>query len=376
MRTEHDLRDAIDILAGPLHDPATLLERLVTKPADQRRPTPARVLKPLIAALVVVAVVVTGVWAFGGNRHNSTSNVGGTNPTPLLWRFSVSHVSGYTITRDYIFRPSVPATDVSESASVTATGGGKTSGTIEFDTVPGKLVQTADSTTVAGVRYYFRSGHHVARQGGLTPAQYADPWKAAGQDAYGPQLSWHYPDGSQFIVSGTFGFKPKTYTYDNAAARTILMKLAAALRPRRLDSVAMPFHLRGLGHGLIPVALHNTPAEKVNTAGTLNNPLPLSACLNYATPQEPTPQNPTESILTVCRAKVRTTQREALASLAFTPGFIEKFIVRSLPDGTFLAVGIGIGHSKTVSQSDLQSIAKHADVTPRLSDTATWLDVN
>lgn len=373
MRTEDDLRDAIDTLAGARSDPAVLFDRLVTEPTKQRGSSSVRVLKPLIAALVVVAVAVAGVVVFGANRPLDT---GGTNTPPLRWTFSVSHVPGYTITRDSIFRPSFPAADVIESASVTATGSGKTSGTVELDTVPGKLDQTADSTTIAGVRYYFRGGHHVARQGGLTPAQYADPWKAAGQDAYRPQLSWQYPNGVQFIVSGTFGFKPKTYTYDNAAARSALMKIALAVRPGRHDPVTMPFRLRALHDGLIPVSLRNTPPEQENPPGSLGTPQPLSACLNYATPQQPSPQDPTESVLTICRVKVRTTQRATLDAIAFGPDFIAQSVVRRLPDGTLLAVGVGIGHTNTVSQYELQSIAQHADVSPNLSATTTWLDVN
>lgn len=375
MRTENDLRDAIDVLAGESSDSAELLNRLGARSAKEHGPTFARALKPLIAALVVVAVAVAAVALLGRNTNNANPPVGRPHSSPLMWKFSVGHVPGYTITRTNIFRPSIPAADISQSASITATGNGKTGGTIEFDTVPGKLVQRADSTTVGGVRYYFRNGHHVKRQGGLTPAQYADPWKAAGQDAYGPELSWHYPDGSQFVISGTFGFDPKTYNYNNTTARTVLMRIALAVRTSRQDSVTMPFRLRALPNGLVPVSLRDTPPEQQNPPGSLAAN-PLSACLNYATPQQPSPQDPTESILTVCRAKISTTRQATLDALSFNADSLARYVVRSLPDGTLLAVGVGIGHTDTVSQDDLQRITDQADVSPRLSATTTWLKVN
>lgn len=374
MRSENDLRDAIELFAGNDAESVILLERLTVAPTHARPRASRRVLTPLVAALVVLAVATAGFVVFDRKTHDIGSDVGSAPYTPLEWKFSVGSVPGYTITRDNISRPSFPAADVSEQASVTATGEGKTTGVIDFDTVPGKLVQTTDSSTVAGVTYYFRAGHHVTRRGGLTPAEYADPWKAARQDAYGPQLSWRYPDGSQFTITGTFGFVPKTYNYDNTVARNTLMKIALATRHGQRNPVAMPFSVPPLPSRLVPVSLRNTPPEQVNPPGSLSIS-PLSACLNYATTDQPSPQDPTESILTVCRAKVSTSRAATLDAIAFGTQVVANSIIRTLPDGTLLVVGVGIGHTKEVSESDLQRIAKQIDTSPDLTKPSTWVEV-
>ena len=378
MRTESNLRAAIDALAGSQPDTSKMVETLLRPGPIPPSRASTRVARPLIAAVIVAAVATTSAVISTAHQQHGDRNAGAGYVRALTWTFSVDTVPGYTITRDYNSQTGPPGSTIGTygTADITATGKSRVTGTIEYDSMISKPLRTADFTTIAGVRYYFRSGRHVTRQGGLTPAQYAHPWVAVSQADHGPQLSWQQPDGSQYVIAGSFGFLPKTYNFDNAQARKILLKIARAVHPGLAEPVRLPFHVSVLPGGLVPVKLEITPptlVANINSPGV--HPTPLAACLDYATTQQPSPEDPTESILSVCRIRIQTTEQAALTNAPdpFNHTFSAKWVVRRLPDGNLLAVGVGVGHSDAATTTELTHIADTTDVTPKLTDTGTWL---
>jgi hypothetical protein len=280
-------------------------------------------------------------------------------------------VSGFTISRDTISRLETP-TDLWQSGSVVGSGSrAHVTGQLAVELQPARLkdgageLDTAQPVTVGGRPGLFVAGRHLSGDQ-LKPEIYRQPWPAArALNDYQPRLFWWFADGSIGTLTGTFGFRPESYDYDNGAARRDMLRIARAIRVGVSEPVTAPFALpRSLPH-------HVTVESYSERGGVI--------CLGYGN------GNPTEqsmyrgywlgSVMTVCRPPTGPTRRATLAPTLIVEKESGCVSIRDLPDGSSLVVEVDPGGLKYVSCRAAEDLARRADVGPVTADRASWLTV-
>jgi hypothetical protein len=358
MRTETDVREALDTRPDPeaLRRLSVLIAELSEPEAERRR---GRGLAPVLAAAAVAAAVAASAFAASGliARWGESHEAGGgptprPEPIPAVWHFSVDPVPGYTITRVGITRE----LGIEEGATVAAAASPVT-GFLNLLTSQMRGYDDNQGTAVSvnGHPGYFVAGTHVS-QDNLITSVYHDPWRAAlANHDHQPQLYWRYPDGSWARLSGTFGFDPATYDYDNSAAEAIMLRIARAMHRDVQDPVRMPFRVTTVPAGLVLESVelyHGVP------------------CLGYGSPT----RLPGGGQALVCRVVTGATRAETLQH-ARPGGVTSTAVVRDLSDGTSVVVTYPAGGSDQFTLDEANQVANSLDVSPALSDPSTWLVV-
>lgn len=361
-RTETQIREALDdeLDAGAL-DRLTQLIAELGEPSPQRRRSPIRLLPPFaaVAVLAVVALVATVVARWNAGSGDSSVGGGGVWSAPATWKaqwtFTVDDVSGYTITRTLISRSAAVNEQVAEASTVAATGSPVTGLLVVSGSGPHRTNPSGEAVSVNGHDGQFLPGTYVS-QDGLVQSLYDDPWRAAVENHdHQPQLVWQYADGSWAELSGTFGFEPASYDYDNAAAESAMLEIARAVRTGLAEPVRMPFAVASMPTGF-----------RLDRAVFFN----AVPCLVY---DHSDGANVTFEVV-VCRVPTGTTddatRRTAQRSLPDSDGVV----VRNLSDGTSILVTYpSLGD--IFSKDDATRVANELDVSPDLGAPATWLDV-
>jgi hypothetical protein len=362
MRTEDDIREA---LAAPSADESLRsLSALIAgldEPVDERRSGRRRWAPVLAAAAVVTAVATSAlIVVWGGGTDDVATGSGTRTPLDTVWHFAVDAVPGYEITRVSIGVGIGTEGGTEQFATITAQTSQVTGGlTLQSPEIPGYDRGGGSAVSITGQPGYFVAGTHVS-QDNLISSVYVQPWRAAdANNEHQPRLYWHYPDGSWAQLEGTFGFNPATYSYDNAAAKSIMLRIARAVRHDVHDAVRVPF---GLGTAPAGLVLESVRLEH----GT--------ACLGYGQPTSLPGGGTVDDEALVCRLVTGTTRDETLrhARLDKSSGAV---VTHDLPDGTSVLVTYPGGGSDEFTQDDANRVADDLDVSPVLSDPATWLPV-
>lgn len=370
-RTEDDIRRALDVEAD-----AAALTRLRSFAAalDEPNPvaptrTPRRFL-PVAAAAAAVAIAAVGIAVVTARDGGSRPPAGGSFPTPEqlrpFWDIAVRPVPGYPVKRVFA---SSRGPEAGTFAIVTATSKtrpetgsiGSCSGTVpECSKAPDGV--PAQPTQVGARPGSFYPGRHVA-QAGLIDRLYHRPWTAAYENnEFQPVLVWRADDNTTVTISGTFGFEPTTYDYDNARARDVMLRLARAVSAGRHDPIVMPFALRDLPNHLAPEAV---------MLGRGNH------CIGYGRGGEGGRGEWVGSVMTACRV-VTGASRAATIKAAddIDPKETDGVAVHDFGDGTSVVVEVDSGQKGVVSRAAAQRLADRADVSPRLADESTWIRVD
>lgn len=379
MPTTEDLTDVLRAHAEQAAEAADdLRERLTTAPPqqDNTRRKPRRA-APLLAAAAVVAVAVAGgvvadVLQPSGGGQGSAG--GGSVALPSgapQWNFQIDTVPGFTITRAlaaWSMNLHDPAQGAwSDTATITTARGARKVGSIgtvpQWDLVVQRPAR-AQSVTVPeqsgagpGQSGFFVPGRHVS-QYGLSSKLYRHPWVAAQQnDVFQPELAWQNTDGSWSLIVGTFGFDPKTYDYNNAAALMQMEQLASGVRPAATnDPVTMPFATAPLPNGYIATDISNIDGKQ---------------CIDYTTPTMAVKDLPIPDVaLAVCRAAANAAQQDITEDSNYA-----STATRTLNDGTVFYAGVPHGVDNPLPESVLQQLVDTADVTPQVGQPGTWQPV-
>lgn len=384
IRTEDDIRRGLDsdidhaalarltAFATQLDNPA---EPDGLRPAAEPTTIYARRIRvaPLLAAAAAVAALALGAaWLETprSDERTSASNAHSAEQRRPVWNLRIARVAGYTTTR--------------VNASSIGLAGGSTTFLTATDvtrpergvltTCPGTLSScaqpagTAESVRVHGEQGFFTSGGHVGR-GSLSPTAYrAYPWLAASNADNGPSLAWYAGHDTTVFLSGTFGFDPHTFAYDNPAAEKILLRIASATTAGHSDAAHLPFTLTGLPGEVAP--------ESVRVAQG-------GACGGYGIGPRST-NDALGIVFTACRVTTGATSAATIAhadrvdsnSTNGTTHFeTEQPIIRTYPDGTSMVIAVE-PDQRAVSPRQAHDLAAHADVSPRLDDQSTWAIVD
>lgn len=381
IRSEDDIRRALD--AEPDRLALARLGAFVDA-LDDRGPTmestagarpQRRGWAPLVAAAAVI-LTVSGAAIVAVERQRARPSAAATAAEGVLspaqlrptWDIAVKAIPGYTssgIMTQGQGGPTGSSFDISATSRSRPETGDVSStvcvaGFAKCALPPAGVV--AKKVTVAGRTAYFYPGRHV-KQEYLLPSLYRQPWVAAAElhDFY-PQLSWEAGHDTWVTITGTFGFVPTTYSYDNKAAEKIMLRIGNSVTVGRRDPVYMPFALTALPGHLAP--------EAVMLARGLR-------CIDYGTGQAPDPGELVNSVITACRVKTGPTRRATIfAADGITPSDeIPGVWVHDFSDGTSVVVVLDPKQRKLVSAAQGQRLADTADVTPTLTDRSTWLEV-
>ncbi len=383
IRSEDDIRRALDVEPDGL-----ALARLgaFVDALDDRRPQlestagprpPRRGWAPLVAAAAVI-LTVSGAAVVALERQRSRSSAaaaateGVLSPAQLrpTWDIAVKAIPGYTSMGVETAGQTGPQ---GSSFNISATSRTRPeSGYIVSNVCAGGLAKcatpsarvVAQKVTVAGRTAYFYPGRHVTQEK-LLDSLYRQPWVAAAElGDFSPQLIWEPRRDTWVTVSGTFGFVPSTYRYDNSAAKKIMLRIANSVIVGRSDPVYMPFALTALPGHLAP--------EKAFLARGLR-------CIGYGTGQGPYPGDWVGSVMTACRVKTGSTRHATIFAADGITGSDEAagtgVWVHDFTDGTSVVVELDPGKQNLVSAAQGQRLADTADVTPTLTDRSTWLEV-
>jgi hypothetical protein len=372
MATETDLRDLLVELEDGAPTVRDVLDGLaLDKPHSRtaaRRRRPAWAVTGAVAACVAVAV---GVGALSLTASEQDSTTGPSARTAALraellpsWRFAVAPVPGYTVERDSIIRMD-PVTSVAQQASVGSTST-RVTGHLEvsvpasaqslrrvgnFGEVAAGELGPRRALTINGRRaYYF---HPTALSPRELDSTHGDEWAAASEYIDNqPQLYWQLPGRAVAELSGTFGFRPASATWDGRAALAALKEIAAATTYSSGQAVTVPFRLNADPHGFIPLGASLQPH---------------SECIGYGTGTQVRPTDPNWNWYDVCRHTGARPSDETGPTVA----------TRRLPDGTSLTLVTGgwPGQAKPITRAEGRRILRDADVTPVVADPSTWLPI-
>lgn len=366
-RTETHVREALD---NELDSGA--VDRLTRLIADLGEPTPRTQRRgiqmlPAIAAVAVLAVValVTAVVA-RWNAGSGGGSVGGDGvwTAPATWKaqwtFTVDGVAGYTTTRVSVLREGDDGL-VTEGVTVTATDSPVTGvlvllrgGSIGY---PADL--SGEQVSVNGRGGQFVPGTYVS-QDGLVESVYREPWRAAQENHdHQPQLVWQYPDGSWARLTGTFGFEPASYDYDNAAAQSAMLEIARAVEAGGAEAVRVPFRVTSMPEGY-----------QLDEAEFLDGVPCLVYSKDVAEPDGTVVSFP----VGVCRVLTGVTDADTRRSAERSLPDSDNVVVRDLPDGTSILVTYP-SFGDEFGKDDATRVANELDVSPDLNAPETWLDV-
>lgn len=321
-------------------------------------PPRRRVVAPALAAAAVVALAVGGI-ALAGRRDNSHEPAGGSGlSTPPLattappnanatlhWGFSIGDVAGYRFNR-FVFDAESQLARITNAGDGSFTGfatmyspsvSPKTLG-LRVDTQQQVLVGTADAIFVPGISPDTQQA-----------AEDSDSW---------PRLIWHYRADAWAEISGPFGYVTDEQNYDNPVALSVEEQIAEAVQVGDSDPITMPF------------AVEYVPSEFAIASATSLAP----ACLGYDLAGAPQPLPADVANLSVCR--VATNQVD---SVPREDG--DQVAVHDVGDGTSVVCvlvpdGLSPQDLQDLTNGGLQSIADHADTSPKLADPSTWLPVD
>jgi hypothetical protein len=379
IRTEDDLRQALD--AEPdglaLARLSTFVDALDGQRSTLEFPAGQRLARrrwaPLVAAAAVI-LTVSGAALVAVERQRSRSSAdtaaaeGVLSPAQLrpTWDIAAEAIPGYTSTGVSTTSQGrlagsvvdIQATSRTRPESGLVISAGCAGGLANCTKPP--VGVTAEKVSVAGRTAYFYPGRHVD-QSGLRDSLYRQPWVAAANlvDVQ-PQLMWNAGNGTVVRVTGTFGFAPATYSYDNTAAKKVMLRIADSVTAGRHDPVFMPFALTALPGPVAP--------EAVRLARGLR-------CIGYGTGQGPYPGEWVGSVLTACRVTTGSTRRSTIAAAEITPSETAGVWVHNFADGTSVVVELDQGKQNLVSIAQGQQLADTANVTPTPADRSTWLEV-
>ncbi len=356
----HALADRAERSAPEAHVVLARLE--ATDPTGGARRSPMRRATPWLAAAAVVALTA-GVVALTGssNQQRDTASPGAIPPRGhIVWQFAIVKIPGWTAHRTYSSwwtNGTGTAGGWAQGADLTPTSGrarvtyGREPAAESY---PGNF-STAHRITVAGQPGLWMPGHRV-NTADLAARVRKHPWEAvAASGDPQPQLRWKNADGSWNILSGTVGFRPATYDFDNAVAKRDLLRIAAAVTtPRSTQYVTAPLHV-AVGN-----RFRRTDVSSVRGIW----------CVGFTTMRSLRTPNLPQTLVTVCRAPA-----SALRD-PFTPRTSkhddELALRRRLPDGTVLVIGVS---DQALTRVAARNVLDSAKVSPSMTDRRTWLPV-
>jgi hypothetical protein len=369
-RTEDDIRRAFDVEP----DAASLVSlrsfaASLDEPANAALRRTRRRLLPVAAAAVVVMIAAAGVAVVSsrGDKRDRPSGGSVLSPEQLrpVWDIAVRPVSGFSVSRVFASsqQPEAGTYALVAAASKTRPESGSIAsclGTVQ-QCVKTAVGVSAQPIEINGRPGSFYPGQHVA-QNGLINRLYRRPWTAAYENHdFQPMLIWRADDDTTISITGTFGFEPTTYDYDNARAREVLLRLAGAVSAGRRDPIVMPFALRDLPSHLAPEAV---------ALGRGNH------CIGYGRGQGPRGEW-VGSVMTACRVATGTSRAATIkAADDINPAETAGVAVHDFPDGTSVVVEVDSGRQRLVSRTQAQRLADRADVSPRLADESSWIPVD
>ena len=358
MPTLQDLSDALtDRAERSAPEPHAVLARLEAGRGARR--SPARRAAPLLAAAAVVALAVGAVALTGASDRDGRQAVVGSAVPPrhIEWQFTIGSTPGWTAHRSYAMwmtNDAGTAGGWGQGAVLTPASGrarvtyGRESAVTRYpgNVGPSRFVRPI---TVAGRPGLWIRGHHVDTAD-MTRAMRRHPWSAVAVSGDPqPELRWKNADGSWNIMSGTVGFRPTTYDFNNVVAKRALLRIAAAVGPpTSVQYVAAPFH----------IALSDAfrPSDVQVVRGI--------SCVGWTTARGARNPNLPQALVTVCRAPVARVD-DPIVPRAHA-------LRRMIGDGTVLVISAGRHVLSTAAE---RRILGSADVSPSLTDEATWLRV-
>lgn len=357
----------LDDLRATLHDRAESCDgdafTALVLTARPNRALRRRLAAPLLAAAAVVAAVGAAAAVGTTLRHDGGTPAARPAPRPApSWQFTIADVPGWTVSYDLVGwtdgRGSIPGA-WGESAMLTADTGRATVAygyepRAEAD-FPGNGMNVAISegrataVTVNGQPGWWAPGRRVDTSI-MTPSLVSDPWAAVKNSGdWQPYLAWKNADGSWNGMLGTVGFRPKTFSFDNAVARKTMMRIAKAVSiPSSGGPVTLPF------------VAHFDSSYQLSEVSSQSD----AACGEWATAA------PVDDVR-ICRVTPAEQYSERLGLSQGDEQENKKIVRRDLGDGSVLVAVLESARRDLTTAKVLDSV----DVSPKLGDRSTWLPV-
>jgi hypothetical protein len=355
----------LDDLRATLHDRAELcdadaLDTLVMANRPKRAPR-RRLVAPLLAAAAVMVTIGAAAAVGTTLRHDGGTPAASPAPRPApTWQFTIADVPGWTVSYDFAMwtdgHDGMPGA-WGEAATLTPTTGRATltygyNPRVEAEYPGNGMGPTSGrgvAVTINGHPGWWAPGRTVDTSS-MTATTAADPWAAvASSGDWQPRLVWQNADGSWNDLAGTVGFRPKTYSFDNAVARKAMMHIA---RTVALTSSGDPVTL--------PFSVHLGDQYQLAQVSSRSE----AACGDWNIE----PSDPGGIDLVICRV---TADQQYSDHLGLPVG--EHVARRNLGDGTVLVVGSFYGSAR--HELAPAQILDSVDVSPKLDDRSTWLPV-
>jgi hypothetical protein len=328
-----------------------------------------------IAILLSGLVVLVTSWM---NRHDS-GPAGPSSPalTPAqlrpVWTLKVGDIPGFKVeqvesTRTGAAHTSlIRLTSTSASTPFTATIGDWRCGDTFAECVKGiaptngpEGVNTFIPDTSGANPTYWVAGRHVEHDG-LADDPYRQAWTAATENQeYQPQLIWSAGHGVIVSLTGTFGFDPQTYDYNNQTAWANMQYVMAKTTARLRDPVAMPFRLPRMANGVAP--------ESIMLGHGLH-------CIGYGDGRTDPSGGWEGTVLSACRTLTGRDQAATISAAGLVTADASTIAVRNLADGTSIVIRVEKHQPTLASAADADRLARDADASPKLGDQSTWLPV-
>ncbi len=324
--------------------------------------SPARRVTPWLAAAAVVALAVGAVTLAGSsNRTHRSAPPAALPPTGhVAWQFAIGKVSGWTVERTYSSwwsNSTGSAGGWGQGAELTPTSGrarvtyGREPAA---ETYPGNF-STAHPITVAGRPGLWAPGHRVDTAD-LVTAVRKHPWAAvAASGDPQPQLRWKNADGSWNILSGTVGFRPATYDFNNVVARRELLRIAAAVRsPSSKQYVSAPLYVT------LANRFRRTEVDSVRGI----------SCIGFTTLRSMRTPDAPQTLVNVCRAPATNLHDPFLPRTSKHDDLVAQR--RLLPDGTALVIGV---YNHVLNPAAALRTLRSTKISSSMTDQRTWLPV-
>jgi hypothetical protein len=331
MPTIEDLRDVLATRAQAAVNADDVLSRALATPRRTRRAA------PLVAALTVAGLAIGGAALGALSARTPRIGSAGQIARPdghFTWQFAIRPIDGYTVTRTdsrwYTADNDPTVVGYQQIAQIDSSTHKGIIGSYVYEPAsidyPGNFLRDVSvAVTVGGEPGYFTPGRHVADVG-LRGPLYAHPW-AAVRDCtdFWPALRWQNGDGTWSLISGTFGFDPATYDFNNDLARSTLYTIAKSVRV-------------GVDGGF---------------------------CIDYVGPDDPIEG---DSAVIACRFH---TSGAAARLARETRG---SALTRTLGDGTAFVL-VFRSTNTDLSAAQRNTMLDDADVSPSLDDPSTWVSL-